>query len=587
MSTVTLKLLIIFILIVCDVNAFTWNLLENGPKNCGKSSMLTSKMYYGKAIFPGEYPWHVAIIQSKDKQYKCGGTLVSNNLVITAAHCIISKYYSHSFNSSDILVVLGVNDLSDDDEIGKETVQVEDISMHDHWFPNNLIYDADIAIIKLKRNITFNEYIQPVCIAVPNSEAASKTEGIVVGFGRSENTDSYENIARVITSPIYSYEICVKSEDHSPRINHRMFCGGYANGTSVCEGDSGGGFIVQHNGISYLRGIVSSAMHDVLRGCNVTSYAMYTNVLEFYSWITTGKKLNFEPIVPPSTTTEKIPEDPTCYDEKGFVRDCRISEIKCKQYERLTHFGRTCQHNNVGLVAGGIIAKKFEFPHHALLGYKSRDSNGIDWLRSGSLISPNFVLTSAHGVKFDFIKYVKLGMNSRSQDDDHVFIYGIEKTFRYTNSSTRTVKHDIGLLKLNDTVQFSEYLYPICLPTTQPKDPQAIFTGFGRTEDNRYSDSLLKVVLDRYSIPKCQDKLIHNIDEESMICYGKHYKAAGPCKGDGGGALLLGNDKFSACTYKIIGISSFGGLKCEAVGVPSVYTNVYYYLNWIESIVWN
>jgi len=163
--------------------------------------------------------------------------------------------------------------------------------MHHDWNPYTPAYDADIAILELRRKVTFNDFIQPICIAEPHSEAASKTEGIIVGFGIIERNGygNTENIARKIPSPIHSYEFCVNSSDHNNLVTHRTFCGGYANGTSVCKGDSGSGLIVQHKGIYYLRGIVSSGISDLIIGCNITSHSIFTDILEFYSWITTGK----------------------------------------------------------------------------------------------------------------------------------------------------------------------------------------------------------------------------------------------------------------------------------------------------------
>lgn len=168
---------------------------------------------------------------------------------------------------------------------------VKEIHKHHEWNPYSPGYDADIAILELRRKVTFTEYIQPICIAEPNSEAALKTEGIIVGFGTSERSGygNTESIARKIPSPIHSYEFCVNSSDHNNLVTHRTFCGGYANGTSACSGDSGSGLIVQHKGISYLRGIVSSSISDPYIGCNITSYSILTDILEFYSWITTGK----------------------------------------------------------------------------------------------------------------------------------------------------------------------------------------------------------------------------------------------------------------------------------------------------------
>jgi secreted trypsin-like serine protease len=208
---------------------------------------------------------------------------------LTAAHCIEGKQRSHIFTPKDIIVILGGHNLDVRNEPGRISASVSDIYVHHQWNPNMVSFDADIAIVKLAEPIVFSSYIRPICIAAPNTEAAVKTEGIVAGFGRSEHK-RIENIARVIPSPIHSYQFCVNSsEDHETLLSHRTFCGGFPNGTNVCEGDSGSGLMVKHKGIYYLRGIVSAALYDSLIGCNIDSYSVFTDILEFYSWVTSGK----------------------------------------------------------------------------------------------------------------------------------------------------------------------------------------------------------------------------------------------------------------------------------------------------------
>lgn len=213
---------------------------------------------------------------------------MSENYVVTAAHCIEGKERSHVFRAKDIFVILGGHNLKALNEPGRTTASVSEIYVHHEWNPNMVSYDADIAIVKLAEPVAFSSYIQPICIAAPKSEAATKTDGLVVGFGRSEHM-RIENIARVITSPIHSYQFCANSSDHENLLTHRTFCGGFPNGTNVCEGDSGSGLIVKHNKTYFLRGIVSAALYDGLIGCNIDSYSIFTDVLEFYSWVTSGK----------------------------------------------------------------------------------------------------------------------------------------------------------------------------------------------------------------------------------------------------------------------------------------------------------
>jgi len=171
-------------------------------------------------------------------------------------------------------------------EIGRIIIAVKEIVNHPSWNPNTASFDADIAVLELDDEITFTKFIQPICLINPGSDVESMMNGIVVGFGRSEEKN-VENIARVINMPMYSFEECSKSKDHKLLLSRRTFCGGHANGTGVCVGDSGGGLYVSHQNTYYLRGIVSASLHGDLYGCNVDAYAVFTDVMKFKNWIET------------------------------------------------------------------------------------------------------------------------------------------------------------------------------------------------------------------------------------------------------------------------------------------------------------
>lgn len=112
-------------------------------------------------------------------------------------------------------------------------------------------------------------------------------KGIVAGFGKSEDSD-IQNVQRVTKVPIISYNDCIKSSDHEYIMSHRTFCGGYANGTGVCIGDSGSGLVVSFNGQFFLRGIVSASLYGTKYGCNLNTRSVFTDVVKFSSWINSG-----------------------------------------------------------------------------------------------------------------------------------------------------------------------------------------------------------------------------------------------------------------------------------------------------------
>ncbi|XP_070509411.1 venom protease-like [Chironomus tepperi] len=305
-----------------------------------------------------------------------------------------------------------------------------------------------------------------------------------------------------------------------------------------------------------------------------------------------------------TTTTQAAIESHDDNDQE------RISQIKCKEYgkkamlitvltpllgqEPIVTSTSKCTHKSVSLIVGGTDANVDEFPHQALLGYSPRNTE-VKWLCGGSLVSPNFVLTAAHCLfekKNGQVKKVKLGMRNKDQDHDNrkVFIYNIKETFKHPNYNERTFNEDIALLKLDGTVPIDEHILPICLPTEPSEDLKAIATGFGNTKSGSQSDVLLKVTLERFTHDECRESWPEDgniqIDENTMLCYGHHTQRKDICRGDSGGPIQVSNENNVHCTYKQIGISSFGPNRCGTVSIPSGYTNVYNYLDWIENIVW-
>jgi hypothetical protein len=106
------------------------------------------------------------------------------------------------------------------------------------------------------------------------------------------------------------------------------------------------------------------------------------------------------------------------------------------------------------------------------------------------------------------VKFVKLGVNSRSQNDDRTLVYDVSEIFEHPGYNKKTFNEDIGLLKLNASVSFSEFVMPICLPSNPPIANKAVVSGFGRTGyGESSSENLLKVTLEKFSSSECQEAL--------------------------------------------------------------------------------
>ncbi|KAL7013097.1 hypothetical protein ACKWTF_015191 [Chironomus riparius] len=255
------------------------------PAACGQSVMPQGQIIGGATIKPNSYPWIAALLRSNG-QFFCGGTLVSNRKVVTAAHCIQNKEDHQALLPRQVIVLLGFHDLSNSIEIGRSPYAVQSIQIHPDWNPYTSSYDADIAVLMLYRDVTFNEFIQPICMTSTGSRISAKTEGIVVGNGKGGEANEYENIPKILKMPIQTARHCTnRRSTFRDLLTGRTFCAGTGTGQGVCSGDSGSGFVVEIGSAFYLRGIVSASLAESILGCDVNSYSVFTDALKYVNWI--------------------------------------------------------------------------------------------------------------------------------------------------------------------------------------------------------------------------------------------------------------------------------------------------------------
>nr|XP_034193956.1 serine protease snake-like [Osmia lignaria] len=314
------------------------------------------------------------------------------------------------------------------------------------------------------------------------------------------------------------------------------------------------------------------------------------------------------PIPIPMPAPEPDPTPGTFISDRGDK-----ARAKCEEYSRSVYAFVTpptldvnrkpvnvslCALKTRKLIVGGKKAEPKEFPHMVAVGFNSGDG-GIAWLCGGTLISERFVLTAAHctyNLNFKEATWVRVGdLNlERTNDDAKPQDIQITERIRHPSYKKPSEYHDIALLKLETNVQFNEWVRPSCLPYSLPDtgtDNKATATGWGRVdwaEDT--SSDLLKVTINLVPTSKCNStfmrgqrdaKLKYGIVDDWQICAGEPGKDT--CQGDSGGPLVILNNDYN-CMYTLIGVTSLGKI-CGSI-IPGVYTRVYNYVPWIESVVW-
>ena len=186
----------------------------------------------------------------------------------------------------DLLALFGAHNLTDPYEIGRMALSPQKIQVNDDWNPNLESYDADIAIITFQAvAIPFSSYIQPICLWKEKSDP-TQTEGYIAGWGQSQNLEKFwEEIPTKLKVPIHTNEFCfLTTKDLVDLASNRTFCAGRGDGTGICDGDSGGGVSITDGSHFYFRGIFSSGLRDLI-SCDVSKFAIFTDVLKFKLWI--------------------------------------------------------------------------------------------------------------------------------------------------------------------------------------------------------------------------------------------------------------------------------------------------------------
>lgn len=248
------------------------------------SSGVHTRIAGGELAEPGMFPFVAALLlelRQPGALRQCGGSLITLQYVLTAAHCVTDATKANVFLGSTRYA---------DAASSSEVFQVPRAEFH--IYPGYLGFGGynDLALLRLPRPATPSTVVQPIPLARPFMQQ-SQLEGKYVstagwgalGDGDASGRDMEANLLHFVQLQVLEQPRCICAYLPGLVSNRRHICSSGLGGRGACSGDSGGPLVYHWHNVSYLIGLTTfgSAM-----GCELGVPTVYTRITAYLEWIT-------------------------------------------------------------------------------------------------------------------------------------------------------------------------------------------------------------------------------------------------------------------------------------------------------------
>ncbi|XP_059475791.1 phenoloxidase-activating factor 2-like [Neocloeon triangulifer] len=252
---------------------------KSSPSNCGHRGADTAAIGQARQ---GEWPWHVAVLEKPDDLYVCGGSLLDESWVLTAAHCVDD--YVGGSGESKLKVRLGEFDVASVKEtLPHQERDVASVVLHPGFDNRSLAHD--IALIRLTAPAQHRPNVDIVCLPRRDQDnSAGFRRCVITGWGRRNEAAEHSSQLKEVQVPLWEHTQCERAlkDKFGPSyaLPDTAICAG-AEGQDACDGDGGGPLVCEDAGQWYQVGVISFGI-----GCGrKNTPGVYTRVSRYERWI--------------------------------------------------------------------------------------------------------------------------------------------------------------------------------------------------------------------------------------------------------------------------------------------------------------